>query len=263
MTEDFYRGAAGAWADGATLVYAPLATQLVARTPVPLSGLRVLDVGAGTGVAERPLRDARVAAMVAVDRSPDMLAFDRGHRPAAVVADVMQLPLRGGSFDAITASFVLNHLADPVGAFFELARVLRGGGVILASVFANSSTSVARDRIDEVAHDHGWSPPAWYLDLKERVIPLLGAPGPMARAAAAAGLVDIDVEETAVDIGLTDPAHLVRYRYGQAQFGDWLQSLGSGGRRAAYAAAVRALGRDMEPYRPRIVFLTARTAATS
>jgi SAM-dependent methyltransferase len=262
MSDDFYRGAAAAWADGAALVYAPLATRLVARTPVPLHGLRVLDVGAGTGVAEGPLRDARVAALVAVDRSPDMLAFDRDHRPSAAVADVMQLPLRAGSFDAITASFVLNHLADPVGALFELARVLRGDGVILAGVFANSSKSAARDRVDAIAQDHGWSPPAWYRDMKEHAIPLLGAPGPMARAAAAAGLVDIEVEETAVDIGLTDPAHLVRYRYGQAQFGAWLEGLGSKGRRAAYSDAVGALGRDMEPYRPRVVFLAARTPAT-
>jgi SAM-dependent methyltransferase len=262
MTEDFYRGAARAWADGAALVYAPLAARLLQRTPVPLTGARVLDVGAGTGVAEAPLREARVAGVLSLDRSHDMLAFDRDHRPAAVVADVMQLPLRAGSFDAITASFVLNHLADPVGGLFELARVLRAGGVILASAFANSSTSAARDRVDEIAQDHGWSPPAWYRELKERVIPLLGAPGPMTRAAAAAGLVDIDVEETAVDLGLTDPGHLVRYRYGQAQFGDWLSKLGVAGRRAAYTAAVGGLATHMEPYRPRVVFLTARTPAT-
>ena len=205
MTDDFYNGAARAWADGAALVYAPLAARLLERTPVRLTGSRVLDVGAGTGVAESPLREARAAAVVSLDRSYDMLAFDRERRPAAVVADVMQLPMRAGSFNVITASFVLNHLADPVGGFFELAGVLRAGGVILASVFADSSTSAARDRIDEIAQDHGWAPPPWYRELKDRVIPLLGAPGPMARAAAAAGLVDIDVEETAVDIGLTDP----------------------------------------------------------
>src|SRR5262245_35670778 len=100
MTDDLYCGAAAAWADGATIVYAPLAARLVARAPKPLVGARVLDVGAGTGVAEAPLREARVAAIVSVDRSGDMLAFDCGRRPAAVVADVMHLPLHAASFDA-------------------------------------------------------------------------------------------------------------------------------------------------------------------
>jgi ubiquinone/menaquinone biosynthesis C-methylase UbiE len=262
MTDDFYRGAARAWADGATRVYAPLAARLVAGSPVSLMGARVLDVGAGTGVAEAPLREARVAGIVSADRSPDMLGFARAQRPAAVVADVMHLPLRTGSFDAVTASFVLNHLPDPVGGLIELARMLRSGGVILASVFANAADNATRDRVDEVAEEHGWLPPRWYREMKEHVIPLLGAVGPMARAAAAAGLVDIDVDESEVDVGLTDPAELVSYRYGQAQFSEWLAALGSDRRRAAFAAAVAAVGPTMEPYRPRVVFLTAHTPAT-
>jgi ubiquinone/menaquinone biosynthesis C-methylase UbiE len=262
MTGDFYRGAAHGWADGAAIVYAPLAARLVARSPVPLAGARVLDIGAGTGVAEAPLREARVGGIVALDRSHDMLAFHRDGRPGAVVADIMHLPLRAASFQVVVASFVLNHLADPVGGLLELARVLRGGGVILASVFANASDNSARDRVDEVAQEHGWLPPEWYREMKGHVIPLLGAAGPMTRAAAAAGLVDIDVEETIVDIGLTDPADLVRYRYGQAQFRDWLARIDVSDRRAAYAAALAALGADVEPYQPRVVFLTARTSST-
>lgn len=260
MTDDFYRGAARAWADGATRVYAPLAVRLVARAPVSLIGARVLDVGAGTGVAEAPLREARVAGIVALDRSPDMLGFARTHRPPAVAGDLMHLPLRGGSFDVVTASFVLNHLADPVGGLIELGRVLRSGGVILASVFANAAENSARDCVDAVAESHGWVPPAWYRELREHVIPLLGAVGPMARAAAAAGLVDIDVEETDIDIGLTESADLVSYRYGQAQFSAWLAGLDAARRRAAFAAAVAALGPRMEPYRPRVVFLVARAS---
>ena len=53
MSQDHYRGAAMGWAQGATLTYAPIAALLVARTPIPLTGARVLDVGAGAGVYAR------------------------------------------------------------------------------------------------------------------------------------------------------------------------------------------------------------------
>ena len=49
-----YEGAASAWADGAELVYGPLADALLARAPA-LAGRVVLDVGAGTGAVSRRL----------------------------------------------------------------------------------------------------------------------------------------------------------------------------------------------------------------
>ena len=123
VNQDHYRGAAMGWAQGATLVYAPIAALLIARTPIPLTGARVLDVGAGTGVCEAPLRAAGTATVMAADLSHDMLAWNRTARPPAVVADVMRLPFPSAVFDVAVASFVLNHLTDPVGGFAELARV--------------------------------------------------------------------------------------------------------------------------------------------
>ena len=77
MNQDHYHGAARGWAQGATLVYAPIAALLIARTPIPLTGTRVLDVGAGTGACEAPLRAAGTATVIAADLSHDMLAWDR------------------------------------------------------------------------------------------------------------------------------------------------------------------------------------------
>lgn len=258
MSGDHYAGAGAGWEAGATLVYRPLAEALVARSSVPLAGRRVLDAGAGTGVATAALRAAG-AVPVAVDRSPDMLAAVPAPAPPRAVADVRRLPLRAGAVDAAVAAFVLNHLADPGLALAEFARVVRPGGVVLATVYANSFRSPARERVDEVATAEGWRAPAWYVELKERAAPLLGTAEAMAAAAGAARLVEVAAEEVAVDVGVTDPADLVTYRFGQAHFAPWVASLGDDAgrvrRRAAEAAAPL-----MEPYRPAVVFLAARVA---
>jgi ubiquinone/menaquinone biosynthesis C-methylase UbiE len=261
VKQDHYRGAAVGWAQGAALLYAPIAALLIARTPIPLTGTQALDVGAGTGVCEAPLRAAGTATVVAADLSYDMLAWDRPARPPAVVADVMRLPFPSDVFDVVIASFVLNHLTDPVGGLTELARVARPGGAVLATVYANSSHSENRDTVDEIARAHGWVPPKWYRDLKATAAPLLGAPAPMSAAAAAATLIDIVVEEEPVDVGVTEPQALVDYRFGQAHFAEWLSELSRDERAAVRTAAVRAIEGDMKPYRPRVVFLAARTAA--
>jgi ubiquinone/menaquinone biosynthesis C-methylase UbiE len=260
VNQDHYRGAATGWAQGATLTYAPIAALLVARTPIPLTGARVLDVGAGTGVCEAPLRAAGTATVIAADLSHDMLAWNHAARPPAIVADVMRLPFPGAVFDLAVASFVLNHLIDPVGGLAELARVARPGGALLATVYANSSQSGNRDTVDEVARAHGWAPPTWYAELKATATPLLGTSRSMGAAAAAAALVDIEVDEESVDAGITEPHALVDYRFGQAHFAEWLAHFSVDERAAVRAAAARAIDRTMEPFRPRVVFLTARIA---
>jgi SAM-dependent methyltransferase len=260
VNQDHYQGAAKGWARGATLVYAPIAALLVARTPIPLTGARVLDVGAGTGVCEGPLSAAGTETVVAADLSYDMLEWNRPARPPAVVADVMRLPFPSAVFDAAIASFVLNHLTNPAGGFAELIRVTRPGGAVLATVYANTSHSQNRDTIDEVARTYGWAPPSWYARLKATATPILGAAAPMRAAAAAVALIDVEVDEEAVDVGLTEPEALVDYRFGQGHFAEWLAGLSLDERTALRTAAAHAIENTMEPYRPRVVFLTARTS---
>jgi hypothetical protein len=80
----------------------------------------------------------------------------------------------------------------------------------------------------------------------------------MSTAAAAAGLIDIKVDEESVDVGLTEPQALVDYRFGQAHFAEWLAEFSLDERAAVRTAAVQAIESAMEPYRPRVVFLAAR-----
>jgi len=89
----------------------------------PLSGLRVLEGGAGTGLATRPLR-ARGAEVVAVDIGEQML---RRNRPPCVVADAARGPFRGGWADLVCFGQAW-HWLDHTIASAEMARALRDGG---------------------------------------------------------------------------------------------------------------------------------------
>ena len=88
---------------------------------------RVLDLGCGRGgVAEVVWRDVRLAAGM----DPDLASLTE-HRSAGmpVVRGVGEyLPFATESFDVVVSVWVLEHLADPLSTFIEVARVLRSGG---------------------------------------------------------------------------------------------------------------------------------------
>ncbi|MER7716109.1 class I SAM-dependent methyltransferase [Streptomyces flaveolus] len=99
-------------------------------------GDRVLDAGCGTGRALPPLRAAvgPSGVVVGADLTPAMLEAavragrDRDGR--LLLADVVALPLRPRSLDAVFAAGLIAHLPDPAGNLAELARVVRPGGVL-------------------------------------------------------------------------------------------------------------------------------------
>jgi ubiquinone/menaquinone biosynthesis C-methylase UbiE len=259
VTADSYAGSGRRWAHGATLVYGPIAAELVAMSPHPLCGRTVLDTGAGTGAASSALAAAG-ARPIAMDLSFDMLAWNAHARPPCAVADIRTLPLPADSVDDTVAAFVLNHLAAPAAGLAEVVRVTRPGGAALAAVFSNASRSRARDQVDAVAQDAGWQAPDWYLELKASAAPVLGTANAMSAAARSAGLADITVEERPVDVGVTQPEQLVSYRLSQPLFASWLDRIGP--RRATDTArhAAEAIRPIMQPYRPIVVFLAATTA---
>ncbi|HEV7759908.1 MAG TPA: glycosyltransferase [Acidimicrobiales bacterium] len=100
-------------------------------------GDRLLDAGTGLGnvlhVAERA---APGATAVGVDRSAERLGRARAEGVAAPVAraDLLDLPVPGGAFDAVLCSEVLEHLDDDRVALVELRRVLRPGGRLVVTV---------------------------------------------------------------------------------------------------------------------------------
>ena len=250
-----YGDAAEAWADGAELVYGPLADALLAHAP-GLAGRLVLDVGAGTGAVSQRLVAAG-ADVISVDASWSMLAHRAPSRPPAVVGDISRLPLIEGAVDGAAAAFVLNHLADPVVALAELRRVVRHGGFIVASVFSVADPSRAKAAIDGALTSAGWNPPEWYRFIKS-VGDQLGTAASMREAAQAADLEHIDVVERRVSTGVTDPRDVVRYRLSQPQNAAFLAELSEGARRQVIQECVAAVAELDEAFDPGVVLLAAR-----
>jgi SAM-dependent methyltransferase len=97
---------------------------------------RLLDVGSGPGTITADLAGL-VREVVAVEVSEEAAEITRsGLRERGVtnaeivVADVHALDLQDGDFDVVHAHQVLQHVADPVAALGEMARVTRSGGVV-------------------------------------------------------------------------------------------------------------------------------------
>jgi len=98
-------------------------------------GMKVLDVGCGTGMMARSAKAVvgPDGLVVGVDPSWAMLdqARGQGRIDAGIIGIAERLPVKDGEFDFLTMSFALRHVSDLVGAFREMARVLRPGGELL------------------------------------------------------------------------------------------------------------------------------------
>jgi len=111
-----------------------LAGHLDCYLPRQGDGLRVLDVGCGTGHHMASLREHGFE-VAGVDGSPGMLDQARANNPGAEIrqADVEDIPFDAGSFDFVLCIEVLRYLPDPEPCIREMARVLKPGGVCLAT----------------------------------------------------------------------------------------------------------------------------------
>jgi SAM-dependent methyltransferase len=122
------------------LLFEPYAADLAARLALrPLA--RVLEIAAGTGVVTRAMATAlpEDVSIVATDLNQPMLdkAAARGTtRPVTWRrADAMALPFADGAFDAVVCQFGVMFFPEKGGAYAEVRRVLRSGGLFVFNVW--------------------------------------------------------------------------------------------------------------------------------
>ena len=100
-------------------------------------GYRILDAGAGTGLAGQALASLGYENLEAMDMSPGML--DQA-RKKGVYKDLHQMVMgetlgfASGSFDAVIAVGVLTLGHAPASSLDELARITKPGGYIVFTV---------------------------------------------------------------------------------------------------------------------------------
>ena len=244
-----YEGSANGWADGPAAVYRHLAHALIADGPGSWDGRRVLDLGAGTGVASEVLLAAG-ARPVGLDLARAMLAHRREHRPPGVVGDACALPLATASFDAVVAAFSLNHVPEPPRALGECRRVTRAGGVVLASTFPSDADHPAKAIVESVLEEFGYERPDWYQTFKTQVAWRTGEPEAFARAAETAGLSDVQVDVVDVDAGLDRADLAVEWRLGMPHTIGFVSDLDADTRAALRARATAALDADLPSATP-------------
>jgi ubiquinone/menaquinone biosynthesis C-methylase UbiE len=139
------------------------------RLPADGAGLRLLDLGCGTGASTAALLAAAPRAeIVAVDASAGMLERAAAKRwPATVsfvhapVEDLHSTPTAAGSFDAAFAAYLFRNVADPAGTLAAVRELLVPGGRLAVHEYALSGR--AADRAVWAAVCHGIVLPAGRL----------------------------------------------------------------------------------------------------
>ncbi len=110
---------------------------------LPSRPRRVLDVASGTAGVAIQLAERSAADVVGVDLTESMLRQGVANVTSArlsgriglVAGRAEQLPFGEGTFDALTFTYLLRYVEDPIGTLTELARVVRPGGAVASLDF--------------------------------------------------------------------------------------------------------------------------------
>jgi SAM-dependent methyltransferase len=118
-----------------------------------VQGMRVLDIGSGTGYGTAHLRQAGALEVVGMDQDPRSVSYAASHYTLPglrfLVADAQELPPDLGSFDVIVSSNVFEHLSDPARALAQMRRHLQAAGpfILVVPPIVDEASLAANRRI--------------------------------------------------------------------------------------------------------------------
>lgn len=137
------------------------------RIPTVIRDKSVLEVATGPGLLAKHVAPA-TKRMVATDYSPGMIAqAQKGDYPEQLtfaVADATDLPYEDASFDVVIIANALHVMPEPEQALYEINRVLKEGGLLIAPNFVSHKGGVVSrlwTRILQLAgirFEHQWKP---------------------------------------------------------------------------------------------------------
>lgn len=129
-----------------------LVGSLVALT-APNRTAAILEIGCSGGPLLQQLHNAGYTALTGIDLSPEAIALCRQRNLGQVlVMDAQQPDFPPASFEVITASDVLEHLADAPRAVAAWFRLLRPGGTLMIFVPAFKCLWSGHDDVNHHFH---------------------------------------------------------------------------------------------------------------
>ena len=216
--------------------YSRVLAKLFADFAGVAAGMRVLDVGAGTGALTAELV-ARGASVAAADPSPEFVAVLRERFPNLEVeeAPAESLPYGAGVFDLALAQLVVAFVSDGPATITEMARVARRVAVCMWGV-QEVDMFAAIDRAAEAVGASRAAEPRRYRTAQE-IHDLLAPHGAVETAEldVTAGYGDFEEFWQAMDHGVGPAGH-------------WLASLDPEQREQAHAELFRDFGSPQGPF---------------
>jgi ubiquinone/menaquinone biosynthesis C-methylase UbiE len=105
----------------------------------PLTGKRILEVGAGTARDSFAMVDAGADVYVLDYSMPAFQIINRLNQKHAsgvypILADTFHIPVSDGTFDIVFHQGLLEHFTNPLELLAENVRVLKKGGLLLVDV---------------------------------------------------------------------------------------------------------------------------------
>jgi SAM-dependent methyltransferase len=108
---------------------------------------RVLEVGGGPGELAEWMQSELGASVSYLDVAPRMVELARERGVDAQLGDVQELPFADSTFDTVVAAWMLYHVPDLDRGLSEIARVLVGGGALIAVTNSERHLSELRELI--------------------------------------------------------------------------------------------------------------------